>query len=241
MSKTAELSRKDMKSPDTFQQVGSKAAAWLGAHRQQVVLLGVAALVLAVATAAVSAIQASRARKAGREGAAVLAAVGGEISAVPLPGVAGPFFPSDEARQKAVIAEADRILADFPASGPAKVSLLAKGDAHFRLGQWDLARQAYERYLAETDAKDSLRFGALEGLALVAEASQDLEAAAHGYERLGKEAPAFADRADLEAARVYARAGKAAEARKLLEGFADRHAGSFLAVEASRRLAALPN
>jgi len=160
---------------------------------------------------------------------------------VPLPGVTGPFFPSDQARQKAILIEADRLLADFPASGPAKLALLAKGDAHYRLGEWDPARQAYERYLAETEVGDSLRFGALEGLAFVSEATNDLEAAAHGWERLGKEAPAFADRADLEAARVYARAGKAAEAKKLLEGFGDRHAGSFLAVEASRRLAALGN
>jgi tetratricopeptide (TPR) repeat protein len=241
MSKSAELTRKDMKEPDPFQQIATKVAGWIGAHKQQAMLLGIAALVLVVAVAAVSAIQSSRAKHAGAEGAALLAAVSGEISAVPLPGSQGPFFPSDEARQKAVVVEADRLLADFPASGPAKLALLAKGDAHYRLGQLDPARQAYERFLAETDAKDSLRFGALEGLALIAEATGDLEASVHGWERLGKEAPAFADRADLEAARVLARAGKAAEARKLLEGFGDRHAGSALAVEASRRLAALGN
>ena len=146
MSKSAELTRKDMKEPDQFQQVARKAAGWMGAHRQQVVLLGVAALVLVVAIAAVSAIQSSRAKQAGAEGATLLAAVGGEISAVPLPGLTGPYFPSDQARQKAILAEADRLLADFPASGPAKLALLAKGDAHYRLGEWDPARQAFERY-----------------------------------------------------------------------------------------------
>jgi tetratricopeptide (TPR) repeat protein len=241
MSKPGEMTRKDMKEPDPFQVVARRAAGWMGAHRQQVTLLGVATLVLVVAIGAVSVIQSSRAGHAGAEGVALLAAVGGHISTVPLPGVSGPFFPSDEARQKAVIVEADRLLADFPASGPAKLALLAKGDAHFRLGEREPARQAYERFLAETDTRDSLRFGALEGLALLAEAHQDLEAAAHGWERLGKEAPAFADRADLEAARVYARAGKVAEAKGILTGFGDRHPGSVLAVEASRRLAALGN
>lgn len=241
MSKSAELTRKDMKEPDRFQQVAKKAAGWMGEHRQQVVLLGVAALVLVVAIAAVSAIQSSRADSAGAEGAALLAAVGGEVSAVPLPGVPGPFFPDDAAKQKAILVEAEKLLQDYPASAPAKLALLAKGDAHFRLGEWDPARQAYERYLAETDAKDSLRFGALEGLALVAEASNDLEAAAGGWARLGKEAPAFADRADLEGARVFERSGKKDEARKLLEGFGERHPASYLAVEASRRLAALGN
>jgi tetratricopeptide (TPR) repeat protein len=241
MSKSAELTRKDMKEPDRFQRVATKAAGWIGAHRQQFILLGVVALVLLVAIATVSAIQSSRANHAGSEGASLLATVGGQISSVPLPGVRGPFFPSEEARQRAIIAEADRLLVDFPASGPAKLALLAKGDAHFRLGEWDRARQAYERFLAETEGKDSLRFGAFEGLALVAESTNDLEGAAHGWERLGREVPAFADRADLEAARVYAREGKAAEARKLLEGFADRHAGSFLAGEASRRLASMGN
>jgi tetratricopeptide (TPR) repeat protein len=239
MSKTAELTRKDMKEPDRFQQVATQAAGWIGAHRQQVIFGGVAALVIAVGVVAALAIQASRAENAGAEGSTMLSAVSGEISAVPLPGVPGPFYPSDEARQRAVLSEADRLLADYPASGPAKLALLAKGDAHFRLGEWDPAAQAYDRYLAETDQKDSLRFGALEGLALVAEAKNDLEGAARGWERLGKEAPAFADRAELEGARVLARAGKPDEAKKLLEGFSDRHAGSYLAAEASRRLAAL--
>jgi len=239
MSKTAELTRKDMKEPDRFQQVATQAMGWIGAHRQQAAVGGVAALVVAVGVVAALAIQAARAERAGSEGSTLLSAVGGEISPVPLPGVSGPFYPSEAARQKAVIEEADRLLADYPASGPAKLALLAKGDAHYRLGDQDAAGQAYDRYLAETDGKDSLRFGALEGLALVAEAKNDLEGAARGWERLGKEVPAFADRADLEGARVLLRSGKPDEAKKLLEGFSERHPGSFLTVEASRKLAAM--
>ena len=239
MSKTAELTRKDMKEPDRFQVIATKAAGWIGEHRQQAILVGVALLVLVVAVFAVSAIQSSRAASAGAEGSTLLAAVSGEVSAVPLPGVPGPFFPDEAAKQKAVIAEAEKLLKDYPASPPAALALLAKGDAHFRLDELDKAQQAYDQFLAATDAKDSLRFGALEGLALVAEARNDLDAAAAGWARLGKEAPAFADRAETEGARVLAKAGKVDEAKKLLEGFGERHPTSMLTPQAQKQLGAL--
>jgi hypothetical protein len=71
------------------------------------------------------------------------------------------------------------------------------------------------------------------------EAKGSLDQAAQAYERLGREAPAFADRADLERARVLAQAGKTAEAKELLAGFSERHKQSLLTPEAAERLARL--
>lgn len=239
MSKTAELTRKDMKEPDRFQQIGKKAAGWVGAHRKAVIAAGGVVVVVGVVVTITLAVDASRGEKAGAEASSLLAAAGGEVSKTPLPGAPGPVFPNEDARQKAVLSEAAKVVADYPRSAPAKLAMLAEGDAHFRLGEWDQAAQAYGQFLAATDPKDSLRFGALEGLAYVAEQKGDLEGAAKAWQRLGKEAPAFADRADLEAARVLGQSGKGDDAKKLLEGFAERHPGSLLAQDAAQELATL--
>lgn len=239
MSKPDVLTRKDMKEPDKFQRAATQAASWIAARRRHVVYAGAAVVAAILVVAVLSALQARRAERAGIVASDLLQAMGGEISSVPLPGFPGPFYASEDARQRAVAAAADRVLAEYPGTGAAELAALAKGDAHLRLREWDLARSAYERFLAEARKDDSLRFGALEGLALAEEGRGDLEAAARTFERLAREAPAFSDRADLERARVLARAGKTAEAKELLAAFGEKHKESLLTAEASQQLARL--
>jgi tetratricopeptide (TPR) repeat protein len=239
MSKSTVMTRKDMKEPDKFQVAAQQAATWVALRRKHVVVAGAVAVGALLAVAVFSALQARRAQEAGAAGADLLAAMGGEISSVPLPGLPGPFYPSEVARQKAVLAAAERVLADHAGSGAGLLARLAKGDAQLRLRDWDAAAVAYEKFLGEAPKGDSLRFGALEGVALAREGKGDLEGAAQAYERMGKEAPAFADRADLERARVLASAGKTEEAKKLLVGFAGAHKDSLLAAEAATRLGRL--
>jgi tetratricopeptide (TPR) repeat protein len=239
MSKSEVITRKDMKEPDKFQQAATQAASWMAARRRHLVVGGAIVIAAVVLVAVLSAVDAGRQERAGAAAADLLATVGAEISPVPLPGVPGPVFPTDEARQRAVVEAATKVLAAHEGTGAARLAALALGDAHLRLRAWDDARAAYERFLAAAPKDDSLRFGALEGIALAEEGKGNLDAAAQAYERLGRDAPAFADRADLERARVLAQAGKTGEARKLLTGFSDRHKRSLLAPEASERLARL--
>lgn len=239
MSKTDVLTRKDMKEPDKFQQAATQAASWVAARRRHVVVVGAAVAGAVVLLAILSAVNTGREERAGAAAADLLATMAGEISPVPLPGVAGPFFPDAAAQQRAVADAAEKVLAAHEGTGAAQLAALALGDARLRLREWDAARSAYERFLSSARKDDSLRFGALEGLALAEEGKGNLDAAAQGYERLGREAPAFADRADLERARLLAQAGKKAEARQLLAGFSERHKQSLLAPEASERLARL--
>jgi tetratricopeptide (TPR) repeat protein len=192
-----------------------------------------------VLLAVLAAVNAGREERAGAAASDLLATMGADLSAVPLPGLPGPFFPTDEARQRAVIAAAEKVVADHGGTSAASLALLALGDARARLREWDEAKSAYERFLREAPRDDSLRFGALEGVGLAEEGKGNLEQAAQAYERLGREAPAFADRADLERARVLAQAGKTAEARAVLDGFAERHKESLLVPEAVERLARL--
>jgi tetratricopeptide (TPR) repeat protein len=239
MSKPDVLTRKDMKEPDKFQQAATQAAGWIASRRRHVVIAGAVAVGAVVLIAILSAVQARRADRAGAAASDLLEAMGGEISSVPLPGLPGPFYPSEEARQRAVVSAADRVLADYAGTGAAELAALAKGDALLRLREWDAARAAYERFLADAPQDDPLRFGALEGMALVAEGKGDLEAAAQAYERMGREAPAFSDRADLERARVLARAGKVAESKELLAAFGERHKESILTPDAASLLGRL--
>jgi tetratricopeptide (TPR) repeat protein len=240
MSKTdATLTRKDMKEPDKFQQAATQAAGWVAQRRKHVVAAGGAVVAAVVLVAVLQAVNAGREERAGAAAADLLATMGGEISAVPLPGLPGPFFPSDEARQKAVVDAAQKVIAAHGGTGAARLATLALGDAQLRLKAFDDAKAAYEKFLAEAPKGDSLRFGALEGIAVAEESKGNLDAAAAAYERLAREVPSFSDRADLERARVLARAGKAADAKALLAGFGERHKESLLTTEASARLAAL--
>jgi tetratricopeptide (TPR) repeat protein len=239
MSKTDAISRKDMKEPDKFQQAAAQAASWVSSRRKHVVWAGAAAVAVVVILAILSAVTASREERAGAAAADLLATINGEISSVPLPGLPGPFFPSEEAKQRAVVDAAEKVVAAHGGTGAGRLAALALGDAHVKLREWDKAKAAYERFLADAPKDDSLRFGALEGLAMAHEGKGELDQAASAYERLGREAPAFSDRADLERARVLAKAGKAAEAKELLAGFSERHKQSMLSPEAAERLARL--
>jgi tetratricopeptide (TPR) repeat protein len=239
MSKSAELSRKDIKQPDQFQAVAGEAASWLTGHRRQSLVIGGALTVVVLVALAVTGYRERRSAGAAALLSEIYRTAGGELSAVPLPGVPGPFFPSDTARQKAVVLAADKLLADYPGSTQAALAVLARGDALLRLGEFDAAAAAYQAFLAATGRTDSFRFSALEGLALAAEGKGDVAGALAGWARVAAEAPAQADRADLERARLLAASGKVDEAKALLAAFGENHKTSMLTGDAAERLARL--
>jgi hypothetical protein len=239
MANSPVMTRKDMREPDRFQVVAGQAATWLAGRKKQAAIVGGAVVALVLVVGIVSAVQNSRAATAGAEMTALLESVGAPVVAKPVEGTPYKTFPTEEAKQRAVLAEADALIAAHGTGQPGTLALLVKGDAHYALREWDAAAAGYEGFLKAAPADDSLRFGALTGLALVAEAKKDLAGAAAGYERLGREAPRYADRADLERARVLAEAGKVDEARQILTRFGEAHKESSLAGAAAQRLAQL--
>jgi tetratricopeptide (TPR) repeat protein len=137
------------------------------------------------------------------------------------------------------VAEADKVLASHGVGRTTLLAVLTRANALFSLQQWDPAAAAYEQYLQEAGKDDSLRFAALENLGMVAEAKGDLPGAAKAFERMAQETPAYADRADLDRARVLAAAGKVDDARQLLVKFAESHKDSALLSQASMQLGRL--
>ncbi len=239
MSKHEELTRKDMKAPDAFQSAAVKAAAWL-TGKQKVIVAGVvgALVVVAVVLGAMAWLD-SRKATAGALLYRTLDDADGQISSVPLPGVVVPVFPSTEAQYRSVLGRADELRKSYPASDAARTAALAAAAANLRLAAWDAAIADYDSYLVHSSPKDSLAFVAIEGVARAKEAKGDVPGAISALEKIPTQAPARADRATVERARLLARSGKVDEARKLLEAFPNDFKESQLRAEAEKQLASL--
>ncbi|HET6437488.1 MAG TPA: tetratricopeptide repeat protein [Anaeromyxobacter sp.] len=239
MANSTVIRRKDMKEPDRFQVLANQASQWLAARKKKVTLAGGVAVAVVVVVGIVAAVQSSRAEAAGFAASALLQMVNAPVGTPAAEGAAGKTFPTNEAKQQAIVAEADKVLTQYRGSHPAVLAELVKANALYALKDWDKAAGGYQQFLADAPADDSLRFGALQGLALAAEAKGDLAGAAQAWERMEREAPLFADQADLERARVLAASGKLEEARQLLQKFPENHKDSGLVEQASEQLAAL--
>jgi predicted negative regulator of RcsB-dependent stress response len=236
MSKSAqELTRKEIKGPDKFQEAAKGAAEWAAGKEKVILAAAAGLLVLVAAGIGVSSWLDSRKAAAGGELYRAAAAASGEISSVPLPGIDRPVFASLEQKYRAQVDAAERVQKEHGGSRAAVSAALLAGSGHLALKEWDAAAAAFQRYLAEAPADDSLRYAAFDGLARAQEGKGDLDAAAKTWEQAAGVA-FFKDRATLERARLLAKAGKADEARKALEGVAKESA---LAPEAQERLARL--
>jgi tetratricopeptide (TPR) repeat protein len=237
MSKNAaEMTRKEMKGPDAFQAAAGQAAGWVSGHQKQLVVLVVVALVLFAAAVGISSLLDARRAAAGGMLYLVLDDADAQISSVPLPGAVGPTFPTVEAQQRSVVARAAELRKAYPSSESARSATFVSGNAQLRLGAWDAAIADLEAFLASGDPKDGLAPAARQGIAQAREGKGDVAGALAAWEKLQAEAPAYADRAVLERARLLARQGKADEARKLLQAFPQDFKESQLRPEAEQQL-----
>ncbi len=236
MSKSAhELTRKEMKGPDRFQVAAADAASWMAKHQKQLALGVLVVVLLALAAAITSYALDSRRSSAGDLLYRAIDAAGGEVSSIPLPNFDHPIYKTAEEKGRAVLDAAAKVRERAGGTRAAATAQLLEGGAHLALGEWDKAIASYQGYLASAPADDSLRFGGLDGLARAQEGKGDLDGAAKTYEKasgLGF----FKDRAELERARVLAKAGKKEDAKKALEAIPKE---SPLQPEAQERLARL--
>jgi Tetratricopeptide repeat-like domain len=232
-----ELTRKDMKAPDAFQTAAGKAATWISGKQKAIVAGVVGALVAVAIVLGALAWMDSRKDAAGALLYRTLDDADGQISAVPLPGVIVPIFPSVDAQYRAVLGRADELRKTYPSSDAARTAALAAAAANLRLAAWDAAIADYESFLAKAAPKDSLSFLAVEGIARAKEAKGDLAGALASLDRV--QTPSRADRVALERARLLSRSGKPDDARKILVAFPQDFKESQLRPEADKQLAAL--
>ncbi len=237
MSKTAhhELTRKEMKGPDKFQVAATEAAAWAAKRRRLVLVAVVGAFALVAAVIGVSAYLDSARTDAGGLLYRAVDAASGEVSSIPLPNADRPLYRTAAEKQQAVLAAAAQVRGRHGGSRAAVTAALLEGDTHLAAGAWDKAVAAYQTFLDKTGEDDSLRFGALDGLARAQEGKGDLAAAAKTYEQAMR-IDFYKDRAALERARVLMKAGHKSDAQAALASIPKE---SPLAVEAQERLARL--
>jgi len=236
MAKMAhELSRKEMRGPDRFQLVAANAAAWMGKQRKQIAIVAAGILVAAVLAAVVAHIVESGREDAGGAMSKAIDAASGQISGVPAPDSEQPVYKSVEDKERAVLDLTSKVKKGSLGGRAGVTAALLEGDAHLALREWDRATSAYQQFLAGSPKNDSLRFAALDGLARAEEGKGDLAGAVKAYETASG-IESFKDWALLGKARVLAKAGKGAEARKVLEGVSSL---SPLRGEAQERLSRL--
>jgi tetratricopeptide (TPR) repeat protein len=232
MSNTPALSRKDMREPDRFQNVANQAAAWMAARKKLIALVGGAAVLLLIVLGVIVSIQGTHEEKAGLAVSNLLALTKTAVADAPI-NPNEKVFKTEEEKQKALLAEADKIVKDFGVDKTTVMAVLTQANAHYGLKEWDAAAQSYEQYVKEASPEDSFRPLALENIGLSLEAKGDLAGAAAAYERMAKDAPAYGDRADLDRVRVLAAAGKSAEAKAILDKFPENHKDSLLSAQAA--------
>ncbi len=234
-----ELSRKEMKGPDQFQVAFGRVATWVASNEKRVAWIAAGLIAVVVLGFGVSAWTGSREEKAAELLYKALEDMDGVISSVPVPSLSAPTFKTPEEKQRAVLAASEEVRRQYPSSAAAHTATLAAGQAHFRLGEHDQAIAAWEEYVRSAKDGDSLRFAALDGIARAQEAKGALDQAAATFDRLATEAIFYRDRATLERARLLAKAGKADEARKILQAFPTDFKDSQLRPEAQELLARL--
>jgi len=232
-----ELTRKEMKGPDQFQVAFGRAATWVASNEKRVAWVAVGLVAIVAAGVGASAWMSSREQQAAGLLYKALLDMKGVISSVPVAALSTPTFQTVEEKQRAVLAASEEVRRQYPSSAAAHTAALAAGEAHFKLGEHDLAIATWEEYLRAAKEGDSLRFAALDGIARAQEAKGALDQAAGTFERLASEAGFYRDRATLERARVLAKAGKAAEAKKILQAFPADFKDSQLRPEAQELLA----
>jgi tetratricopeptide (TPR) repeat protein len=217
MPKTAhELTRKEMKGPDRFQVVASEVAAWVVKRQKQLVFGVVGLFVVALIGIGISLIVESGHAKAAQALYAAIDAASGEVSSIPLPNLNAPVYKTRDDKEKAVLEAAAKVRQGYSGTRASSTAALLEGDAQLSLGHFDEAIAAYRSFLAEVAPGDSLRFGGLDGMARAQEGKGDLDGAIATY-RTATELPAFKDLAQIELARVLAKAGKKDDAKKALE------------------------
>jgi tetratricopeptide (TPR) repeat protein len=236
-------SRKDLKKDDEFVSRGQEIVAWASQYTTALVAAGVVVLLVVIVGTVVSTTGQQRATAAASALGAAL-----EIADRPVFGLddetidLGPDgFANEDARTRAFREALEEVRRDHAGTTGGALAALYLGNIALEAGEHDAALANYERYLAEAPRGHTMRFAALEGIGVVHEAKEDLEAALSAYERLAREGNAYYRPFGLlHQARILAELGRHDQARSIAQQIVDEHAGSGASRQARDLLGRLP-
>lgn len=234
------IDRKQLKRPDEFQVVAGKVMEWVVARQRQVLAGVLAVAAVALLAWGLATWKGARDAKAGEDLAQALELglrpIAGEAQAQP----GDETFPSQQERDKAVIAALEKVRADHSGSAAAETALAELGFHKLSAGDAAGAQKDLQDFLAASAKDQPLRAFAQESLGYALEAQKKLDEARAAFDKLREyDLPA---RADYQAARLSLLEGKP-EAKAQLEKVAKDYPKEQAVVrEANERveLASLP-
>lgn len=241
------MSKRELQSPDKFMTTTKKALDWATSHPRETAIGGgvVVAILVAIGLISGGDIKVDPAAGAALSNALGLAerevvAPGDEPSAAADGEEASEeTFPSETAKQEAIVAALVKVRSDYPGTSSALTAALSLGDAHYKLGNFDEALALYDEYLARAPKNGSLRFAALEGRAAVLQAKKDFDGALAAWEELGLQVPGYKARALLGKAILFEGEQRWDDARATYEALKKEFPDSPSARSGSQRLSAL--
>jgi TolA-binding protein len=242
----ATTKKEELREPDPFLRATTQLWETLASHAQQIGM-GLAVLVVVlVIYAGVTAHQRTARDEAGAALAKALVVAQRPVSKEePAAGeTVDPDdapFKTDADKQSALVTALMEVRSKYPESEAGVAALVPLGDAQFKLGKLDEAKQSYEAYLAKGPAGDAVRSLAQLGLAHVAEGKKDLAGASTAYDSLMRDAPHtfLKDVAALGKARMLEVQGQKQPAAEAYQQVKDGYPNTESSREATERLSAL--
>lgn len=236
-----ELSRKELlKREDAFLAAASDGAAWAERNKSTLFVIGGLLVLAVIAVVGYDAVSESRGKTA-----AELLQKATELSDAKIaegdekadPAAATPVFATERDRDQAA-RDAYAKVRDAASGKSAQLARLMVASLDTQLGDKEGAEKELSALADAMGSDDSLYFLVVERLAYLQEARGDLASATKTFERINGKA-FYADRAQLQVARLLIAQGDTAKARTVLETLKTEHDKTAVGTEAGELLAHL--
>jgi tetratricopeptide (TPR) repeat protein len=175
MTKIKKIIKKKLKEPDEFISFTEKAYIFITHHSKSIAVGGTIVLLLVL-----SLFIYQRWEKKNEGNASQLFNLVVETYQT----VSTPYREGSIQEYKNILEKFNEVIEKFPRTSSGKLSVLYKGNLHFRLGEFEEAIKSYDRYLQKAGKEKLYRSFALEGLGYSFEGKKDYEKAINAYQKI---------------------------------------------------------
>jgi len=204
MVKGTKITKKKLKEPDEFITVTQRTLQFVRAHLRKI---GAAGLIIAVIVLSVLFFRMWEEKKEAEASQKLNAAM--EVYQK----VSSPYREGSPLEYKNALGGFEELIKQFPKTSAGKLSLIFKGNIHFKVGEFDEAIKAYQAFLEKGGKERLYRLFALEGLGYACEGKKDYEKAIDAYRQIIATGETFQlGDAHLSLGRCYEKLGKNKEA-----------------------------